>query len=232
MNDSNDQSSSFEALRGQLEGDLRPVRPWAAGRWMALFAVASMVAWAAILWAVLGWRADSEALGAPWLWGFSLVELAAGIALSIWVLREAVPGMSSSLAALVGGAAGAAILHAAVNWGTYLKSPIMVPAGRQWMYGIYCFRYEVFLGIPSLLFVLWLSHRGLTARSRRVGLIGGLAAGMAADAVWRLFCPYADPVHSLASHSLGILGIVALGGLATVLWDGWKARAWRSRRAV
>lgn len=232
MNANQDQSSSFEALRARLPDDLRPVRPSAPGRSLTVFLALSVAASTALLWTLLGWRADAEPLGPPWLWGLSLVELVAAAVLAVWALGETIPAKSASLMGLALAAAGCVGVHALIYWGTYLESPLQVPEGMQWMYGMDCLRYEVVLAVPCLLFVLWLSHRGLTARTRWVAGLGGLAAGLAADAVWRLFCPYSDALHALSSHSLGILIVVALGVLVASISDSLEARAWRRRRSA
>ena len=229
MTETSDTSPAFKALLARISGDLQPVRPFAMTRWMALFVLVFAALCTAMLWRNVDWRTDHEALGSPWLWGLSAVELVIALVLLAWVLREALPGRNPSLALLVGVAVAACLLHFAVWLATLARSPVQVPEGMGWVYGIYCFRYEVALGVPCLLFALWLSSRGLTSRPRRVGALGGIGAGLAADAIWRLFCPYSDPAHALGSHSLGILAVLLGGLMCTACWDAVRLRTFRNR---
>ncbi len=220
---------AFESLQAQIEGDLQPVRPLATTRWLVGFLVFFVPISGTWLWWTRGLRGDYESLGGTWLWGLSAVELVLGTLLLIWILREAIPGRSLSWQGMQGMAATGLGLHVVITLATFAKSPLIVPDGMQWMYGLYCFRFEVVLGSLCLLFTLWLSRRGLTTRPRRVGLLGGLGAGLTADAIWRLLCPYSDLGHAFGAHMSGILTVV-LGGLAAAfVWEGWRAKAWRSR---
>ncbi len=210
-----------------LRGDLKPVRPYSPGRSMTFFLALFVPLAALILWRVFGWRPDHGALGSPWMWGLSAVELTAALVLLSRVLREAIPARSSSLALLTFAAAGTAVLHVAVNLATFNRSQVYPVAGHEWTIGLQCFAFEVALGIPCVLFVLWLGRRGLTSRPRRLGVIGGIGAGLAADAVWRLVCPYSDPVHAFGSHSSGIAAVAGLGLLLAGWWEISRARVLR-----
>ncbi len=232
MSETINQSKAFEALRARLGGELRPVRPFLPGRWMVLFLALFVSVCLIYLGLRFGWRVDSDTLGVPWVWGLSALELAAAAVLLLHVLREAVPGRGSNLAILGFGAAGAAILHAAVAMATWTRSPMAPAPGEEWRAGAYCFSYEVALGIPCVLFAVWLGRRGLTARPRRLGVLGGVGAGLAADALWRLVCPYSSPGHAFGSHSLGILAVVGLGLLLTTWWESVRLRDWRTREST
>ena len=72
--------------------------------------------------------------------------------------------------------------------------------------------------------------RGLAPKPRRVGLLAGAGAGLLADALWRLICPYTDPLHA-TSHSAAIVAAIAVGFLISYLWDRLRLRAWRRRRS-
>ncbi len=201
------------------------MRPFAPGRSMAFFLALFIPLAALILWRVFGWRPDHNALGSPWMWGLSAIELAAALVLLARVLREAVPAKSSSLALLIFVAAGTAAIHVAIILATFNRSRVYPAAGDEWTIGLYCFKFEVALAIPCVLFALWLGRRGLTTRPRRLGVLGGIGAGLAADAVWRLVCPYSAPVHAFGSHSLGIVAVVGLGLLLAGWWEASRARA-------
>ncbi len=219
MSEPIDSSDTISRLRAQLEGDLRPVRPFLPGRWMALFLALFAPVAAFVLWRTFGLRPDHGALGGLWLWGLSLLELATALVILSRVLREAVPARGSSLALLTAIAAAVAVIHVAVILATFARSQVYPAAGQEWSIGLNCFKFEVALGIPCVLFALWLGRRGLTTRPRRLGILGGVGAGLAADAVWRLVCPYSGPVHAFGSHSTGIVAVVGLGLLLAAWWE-------------
>jgi len=228
MSESFDPGAAFERLLPALDGDARPVRPFAPGRWMVLFAGLWALSSAGLLWRLLGWRADREVLGSSF-WGLSVVEMAVALLLLAWVLREAVPGRSSSAAVLGFGAVGAAVVHLGVGAATFARSPVYPAAGTEWEGGLQCFVFEVLLAVPCVLFAQWLGRRGLTSRPRRLGLVGGLGAGLAADAVWRWICPYSAPAHAYGAHTSGVLTAVVLGLLLAAWWESARLRAWRRR---
>ena len=226
-----DASDAFAALRSRLADDWRPVRPYAPGRWLSLFLGLFAPLAALALWSTFGWRSDQATLGVPWLWGLSALELAAAFVLLAMVLREAVPARSPSLALLTSAAAGVALLHVAVTLATLARSRVEPAPGHEWPIGLYCFAFEIALAVPCVLFALWLGRRGLTTRPRRLGLLGGIGAGLAADAVWRLVCPYTEPAHAFGSHSSGIVTVAVAGlGLAAG-WEALRARGWRAASA-
>ena len=231
MSDPTDSGDAFAKLQSRLAGDLRPVRPFAPGRRMLLFLALFAPLTAMVLWRIFGWRSDQAALDGSWMWGLSLVELTAAFVILNRVMREAVPGRSSSLALLTFTAVGAVVLHVAVNLATFAQSRIYPAPGLEWTVGLYCFAFEFALGVPCLLFALWLGRRGLTARPRRLGVLGGIGAGLAADADWRLICPYSEPAHAFGSHSLGILAVVGLGLILAGWWESGRTRARRAEKA-
>ena len=64
-------------------------------------------------------------------------------------------------------------------------------------------------------------RHGLAAATL-AGALCGLAAGLMADAGWRLFCHYSDPAHVFGAHTLAILITTATGSL---LCGRWLARS-------
>ncbi len=219
------------ALLDRLAGELQPVRPFVPTRWMVTFVVLFAVASGTWLWRTVVWKAAYQTVERSWLLGSSAVELIAGCFLLGWVLREAIPGNSASVSAVAATGLTAGLTHVSLSLAAMRLSPMSVPEGQGWAFGIYCYRSEVLLGVPCLLFALWLSRRGLTSRPWRVGVIGGLGAGLVADSVWRLFCPYSEPAHSFGAHSGGIPTVVVGGLILAALWDALRQRAWRRRRS-
>ena len=218
-----------EAIVDRLADDMRPVRPFAPGRRMVAFVVLFTVVGGGWLWRTVTWKTAYQTVGGGWLFGSSAAEVLIGCLLLGWVLREAIPGQSSSLQALAAAGIAACLTHAALSLISMRLNPMPVPEGMGWIYGAYCYRSEAMLGVPCLLFALWLSRRGLTARPWRVGVIGGLGAGLIADSIWRLFCPYNDPAHSFGAHSGGILTVIVGGLILAVLGDWLSQSAWRQR---
>lgn len=225
MNDRRDLDSAFAELQRQLPSDFRPVRAFVPGRWLVVFLTLFIPLVALCLWRVFGWRADQDVLGTSGFLGLSAIELIAGLVLLTRGLREAVPARGSSLAGLALAGASAALIHAAIIWTTFTRSQVYPTVGREWEVALYCFVFEVLLAIPCVLFALWLGRRGLTSRPRRLGLLGGVGAGLAADAVWRLICPYSQPAHALGSHSSGLVATVVLGLMLAWGWEIVRARA-------
>ena len=190
---------------------------------LALFVPVAILA----LTSVFSWRPDRDVLGPPMLWGLSALELAAAFVLLVAVLRETIPGRASSLALLGWAAAGGGALHVAVTLATFARSPVEPASGQARTVGLYCYAFEVMLAIPCVLFAFWLARRGLTSRPWRLGLLGGVGAGLAADAVWRLLCPYSNPGHAFSSHSLGITSVAVAGLALAAVWEMVRARSWR-----
>ncbi len=228
MNQRTDPSTAFAELQARLAADLRPVRPFVPGRWMAFFLALFAPFAGLMLWRVFGWRPDQGDLGGFGVWGLSALELAAALVLLPRVLREAVPGRSSSPTLLALAAAAAMAIHAAVILATFARSQVHPAAGSEWTTGRFCFAVEVALAVPCVLFALWLGRRGLTARPLRLGLLGGLGAGLAADALWRLVCPYSAPAHAFGSHSLGIAAAAGLGLILAAWWQSARTTVWRA----
>ena len=228
MSEKNDSTHAFAELQARLPGDLRPVRPFAPRRRMVIFMVLFVPLTALVLWRVFGWRSDQGALGSPWMWGLSILELAAALWLLVRVVREVTPGRRSSLALLGFGVAGTAVIHVAVILATFAQSQVYPDEGYEWLLGLYCFAFEVAIGIPCVLFALWLGRRGLTSSPRRLGILGGVGAGLAADAIWRLVCPYSALDHAFGSHSAGILALVAFGLFVAAIWESLRNHKWRT----
>lgn len=203
-------------------GTPEPVRPVRLAPALALGIVGFAVMVVGLLAPLLGLRPDRQTLGDSWLWGCSLLQMAAALPLWWAAVGEALPGRRRSLAALGGAVAVALSCHWLTAWLTHQHSPVDVPAGQAWSVGSICFSLELALGIPMVFWVFWRLRRGLVAEPLRVALAGGLAAGILGDGLWRLFCPFSDPAHILGSHTAGIVG-VWLGALCV----GWLWRSFR-----
>lgn len=203
-------------------GTPQPVEPMRPGLALATGVGAFSVLVSGILVAALGLRPDQQLLGEARLWGLSLAQMSLAVPLWWVALGEALPGRRRSLGLLSSAAVIAVLAHWTMAYLTHQHSPSSVPAEMTWGYGTFCFLLELSLGIPLVSWVFWQLRRGLIVEPLRVAWAGGLAAGVFGDGLWRLFCPYSDPLHILAFHTPGI-GTVVLCALGV----GW---IWRRRR--
>jgi hypothetical protein len=87
---------------------------------------------------------------------------------------------------------------------------MIVPEAVAWV-GRICFVGTVVSALPLLAAAAVLASRALIVRPWSSGALYGLGAGLGADAGWRLFCHYSDPVHVLFTHTGGVLATMALG---------------------
>jgi hypothetical protein len=211
-----------QALRRALEADHRRVRPLPPPSrrmlWVALCAAALLVA----VPLAAGLRPNAARLGLLLLWGGTAVQLASGLALVVLALREAIPGAGlgrgAAAAALAGGIAvqvlislaGAAIAHT-------------IPAA-PFFGGAKCMGLEEAIGAPALLVAAVLIARAYAVRPAWAGLLGGAGAGLIADGVWRLVCPYEDVAHLLVWHTGAVLLLAAAG------WTAGAVVTWCRRR--
>lgn len=198
------------ALRARLASDFRAVRPLRSpvARAMAVVPFAAIALVAAPLWFEL--RIDAPRLGWLQSWGWSLVQAVAGVALVAAALREAVPGRQRGRGALAPWLALPPVLVALVTWTTFEASPIVV--GRAWMWiGAMCFAGSLATALPVVAMSAVLASRAWPTRPGLTGLIGGLGAGLMADAGWRLFCHFSEPAHVLGAHFLAVVVAGLLG---------------------
>ncbi|MFZ0428443.1 MAG: NrsF family protein [Acidobacteriota bacterium] len=202
----------LERLKEDIAGDLRPVRPLRPF-WRRVLPVAGL--WLLLALAVLsvfGLRADHEALGPLGTWLVPALQGLAVAALAVYLYRSIFPGSLPPQGALTGAILAALVTHIfAVAWTEHLH--FNSPADHPLRAGLVCFSFVLLLGLPLLGGFVWLVRAGLFARPIRIGLLAGLAGGLAAEAAWRLHCPYTNWQHIVFSHTLGALVITALGVL-------------------
>jgi hypothetical protein len=65
--------------------------------------------------------------------------------------------------------------------------------------------------LPVMAIAGWLVARAFPLRPRVAGALYGIGAGLIADAGWRLFCHYSDPMHVFGAHTLAIVVVMAIG---------------------
>lgn len=219
--------AALAAVRERIASDLRPVKPARIARWLwavlSSFGAASFL----VMCVLFGLREDHEVLGNLWSLGLTGCQFLAAFVLLAVTLREACPGRYSDRVSLGFLALAALTTHVFTTWLTFLKSPLAAPEGAGVNYSLVCLGLEIALGLPIGLFALRLLARGVVSRPLLAGIVGGLGAGLAGDAVWRLICPFSDPAHVLTSHTLGILAVSLLTFGVAAVWEGRRLRAWR-----
>lgn len=220
----------LQALRAAIARDPSPVRPLRPARRLGVALTLIAVGALGVLWRTVGPRADYEALGGLWVWIPSAVELLAAAGLLGLAVAETIPARRPSLAAVVAAACGAGALQLAISWATFARSPVAVAPGQEARLGLVCFSLELALALPVALAALAVVSRGLVGGPGRVAVAGGLGAGLAGDALWRLHCPYSDLSHVLTAHAGAVVALAVLALAAAVLWDRLRLTAWR--RAV
>jgi hypothetical protein len=213
---------SFEKLKAEVARDLAPVRPLrpAWQRALILFPYAVLT----FLLIALVFGPHWETSGLVWTMGVFQVLVAYGI---LWVgLREAVPGEGPGAPALGFAALTATAAVVAANALLVALRPVPGPPGVEG-FSLYCFKAELFMGLPAVALGFWLAVRGFPLRPAVAGVLGGLSAGVAAVGVWSLYCPFNNLPH-LASHLGPILVVTCAGLFAGALW----ARRRQRRRKI
>lgn len=208
-----------EGLRLAIERDLAPVRPLprpevraaaVALPMLAAMAVVAMRHHAPVTW---------EGLGPP------TIEWALASGLTALALREAVPGRSlgsSRVVSALGIGAAAYLTLAALSWRA---------GGFRWSGAqavLEAFGCGSMLGRISLVpltLATWLAVRALPLRPGRSGALAGAAAGLFADAIWRVICHRSDLVHQGLGHGGAVLLIAGVGALAGYLLSRGRSTA-------
>jgi hypothetical protein len=95
--------------------------------------------------------------------------------------------------------------------------------------GAHCLAVAAAFGLPALALTGWLVLRAWPVRPRWAGAFGGVGAGLIADGIQHLICPFSDLVHVLVWHLGAIAGLGLLGWLAGVALErrrnargGWE----------
>ena len=201
------------SLRKAITADLQPVVPLAA----PLVRAGLLVPLAAVLLLaapVVFAPRDLAALGWFWSWGASVLQAVLGLALTAAALRESVPGRAwtrGPLALWLVAPVASVTAGALASWE---RSPVELQ-GVGLFVGAVCLVYAVASAMPAALLTAVLAARAWPMRPMVAGWLAGLGAGLMADAGWRLFCHFSEPVHVLVAHLGGVLAAGALGAVAT-----------------
>jgi hypothetical protein len=204
-------------IEAAVKADLQPVRPLPspARRALRLAPLAGLTLVAAP--AMFVFRGDAPELGWTLTWGSSLAQSLFAMALIALGLREAIPGRTEQAPALLLAATSVLAFSMAVTLRTWDLSPtIILPEMAGWI-GRVCFTATILTALPLLAVAAALASRAFAVRPWSAGALYGLGAGLGADAGWRLFCHYSDPVHVFRTHTGGVLVTMLLGIVAAVI---------------
>ena len=212
-----DEHELFAQLKSEIARDLTPVQPLRAPAARAWWLMGLWITMGSLVVVVSGPRPDIAVLG-PWRsLGLSLVQLGLCLALFRASLRFSIPAMAAPLPSVTALAVGAAAVHLFVNWATVAVSDLAPPAGREWSTGVACLSAITVLSLPPMILGVVMLSRGVLTRLLPALLLTGLACGLAAEATWRLHCPYSEWSHILPSHSGALVLILALASAAATV---------------
>jgi hypothetical protein len=209
-------------LRAKISRNLRPVAPLARPltRTLWLVPLALLLLVAAVV--MFGLRRDAPALGLGLTWIASTLQAILGLALVAASLREAVPGTTLSRR-IVGATFGTALVAViAITWLTWSASRTTIASGFVAYVWRVCVAGTIATALPALAVSGWLVARAFPLRPALAGALYGVGAGLMADAGWRLFCHFSDPVHVIAAH---VLAVATVGILGVIVANLWRSRS-------
>lgn len=208
-----DRETLPESLRAAIFADLQPVRPlkpataraWLLVPWSAMALV--------LYWVTLTPREDLSQVGIALSWGATLLQVMLALGVGVGALREATPGSTWPRTTALACTLGAFAFHIAVVLVTFAKSQYPEPPGTYFEELRFCLTRQLTIGLPILVLGLWLLFRGLPLRPAWGGTLAGLAAGLLAEASWRMICPFTHPAHMVPSHTGAIVLTMVIGAL-------------------
>lgn len=219
--------STFEDLRSALAADAAPVKPLRIAPRLVPPAVLAVLVLATVMLSLFGLRTDIAQLGNLWLFVPSVLELAVALMLIGVGLREAIPGLGGHRTMMWMGVAIGGMMQIVTAVLTHWRSPgPHVPAATSLGAVALCLLMELLLALPLLVIGFRILGQGLSTRPVRGGVCIGIGAGLAADSLWRMFCPVADLEHVFRAHLSSVVVAVAIGALVGSVWDHLRLRAW------
>jgi hypothetical protein len=217
-------ASSMRGYREQIAATMTPVRPLRTPGRRAWLLVPIGIAIAAAAPLLHGSRGDLETHAPLLTWGAMALQALLGLWLLALGFREAVPGANVSGRALAIAGVLTGLWVAVITVSTNAASPTTVPTGREWQDWTECVVWPAAIGAPFMILATLMTTRAFPTRPAIAGGLCGLAAGVLADAGWRLSCWISSPAHVVESHHLAMLGLAAAGALLAIAvdWPRWK----------
>lgn len=211
-----DERDLLKRLRSRIGPELTAVRPLAAPGARGLWLLALWILLGVGIVTLLGPRPDIDVLGAGRSVGFSLLQAGACWVLAVLALRLSIPAMSGSAGVALASMALAVVLHLGISWATLDRSDISPARGDEWHEGMTCVAAILALTIAPLALGIVMLARGLLMQFWMAFALSGFASGLAAEAIWRLRCPYSAWDHVLPFHSGAVVLAVLLASGAAL----------------
>jgi hypothetical protein len=209
-----------ESLRTLVAANLGPVRPLQSPLRRVLPMVPMGLALLLAAPLVFSFR-DLAALGWWLSWGASTGEMIVGFAVIVLALEEAIPGRMHRARLHIVVVTCIASLIAAITMTSWQASPVRL-SEHWWTVAAICAACSATTALPAVVLSAVLIVNAYPVRPRLTGALGGLGAGLMADAGWRLFCHYSEPAHVVVAHAGG-LALAAVAGLAITSWLARRA---------
>lgn len=178
----------------------------------------------------LGPREGIATIGPGWSWLVSTAELLAAGGLLVLLTRESVPGTRLPVAWTTTAVILAIGAQIATAFLLDASHPSPVPPGDGARFAFACGVAVSVLAVVPLVLAGWLVTRRLPASAALCAVGSGVASVLAADAFWRLHCPYTSVEHFLAGHLAPALPVTTIALLALRAWTARRRRARRRRR--
>lgn len=199
------------SLEATVKDDLRPVRRLASPLRRALWLVPLLFLTLVAASSIFTLRDDAGLLGWMMTWGTSAAQAAFALSLIVLAFHDAIPGRTVAGTAVVVVAGAVLGFSLALTLRTWSISPTMIVPHMVGWVGRICFTGTVLSALPVLVVAAVLASRAFVVRPWSCGALYGLGAGLGADAGWRLFCHYSDPVHVFPTHTGGVLATMVVG---------------------
>ncbi len=201
----------YKQIRETLKDDFAPVKPLRAAWKRALWIFPLTLLFAAAVLFLFRIRPDNNHFHFTELYGLILLQVFACYLLLTVLLSDRIPGsLKHPLYLASFGISGIAIFLIA-SFLSYRISPVHPDTGQEGAMGMACISIIGAIGLLALLFGFLLARPGLPFRARSAGMLLGAGGGLAAEAVWRLHCPYTSWDHILIFHGGAVLILALLG---------------------
>ncbi len=217
-----DQQGMPAALRAAAaRAATRPRPPLRGPAVRAAFVVAAGLGALAVFLGLHGVRGNAAALGAVQMVLPAALRIVAGAALVALALREAVPGRA---------------VPAWWRTSVFVVVPLLLALLAEWLDHaaggpapslgpLACYPISLAMAVPASGLFAWLLARAYPLRPVSASSLGGLGAGLLADAAQHLGCPATSWVHTVGVHGGALLTLTAVA--AALGWVESRRRAAR-----
>jgi hypothetical protein len=209
-------------LREAIRQDSRAVQPLHPAWLRTVVSTGVLAVVLAFALASSSLRTDLDQLPMWLSWGCSALQLVLGVLLIAMALRESVPGAAVPNGVIRWVAATALAVQVLVGIATSIYSPAITMPGSGMAAGVGCLSHETLIALPTFVFTMWLVFRALPLRAPVAGLLGGVGAAVASDAVLHLICPMSNLRHVLVWHTGAVVLFMVAGWVAGLIWERFR----------